>query len=614
MEAITTNAMSSSLLARNVYCVCFTARDSMDIFHGEFAEARKKFFTGNGKTVRVGQREIVKGFDGKLQGKLTRRSFYWKKTAHKSVPSGNKKVALEESFDHKGGTMLVLRDFRGIITGRMFFDRSQIWLKSEYYEPRDYSNARVIFKPCDTFDAVERFDYDREKKRYRSTLLYPVPYLPGSAEQSLLNARFGEPQLILSTGEGDFCYCPEQEADSRKNALKDIGNGSILLIPAWEVKDGSLTGESQEEPESEIAFTSLEEYARIRPPEETAAAAAPEAELLQDETAQLRAAAAREHSPEPENPKSNCTEKAEPDASEILEAAHSFAAQKPQQSEKSSESEHVRLPEAPEDREILDAAHKAAESKDNAGKMESEKFAAALKEAERTAAVPVTEEEYLEADSEGAPLSAESGAGYCGSILDGRISGRGRTEQPNGLTAYDGDYMDGKRHGFGSYYYKDGALCYAGFWKDDRKDGVGVSFRNSDHALHVAPWEEGRPGKFASLFDRSGSLRYAGRIENGKKQGVGISYNGEDGSVFVGKWMDGVPTGYGTAFDREGNLLYTGMWKDGKRCGSGTEFDENGEIVFSGEWKDGKYHNGILYKKLTKDELSEASGQAPGQS
>ena len=52
----------------------------------------------------------------------------------------------------------------------------------------------------------------------------------------------------------------------------------------------------------------------------------------------------------------------------------------------------------------------------------------------------------------------------------------------------------------------------------------------------------------------------------------------------------------------------------GKRCGSGTEFDENGEIVFSGEWKDGKYHNGILYKKLTKDELSEASGQAPGQS
>lgn len=73
--------------------------------------------------------------------------------------------------------------------------------------------------------------------------------------------------------------------------------------------------------------------------------------------------------------------------------------------------------------------------------------------------------------------------------------------------------------------------------------------------------------------------------------------------------MDGTefPPGYGTAFDREGNLLYTGMWKDGKRCGSGTEFDENGEIVFSGEWKDGKYHNGILYKKLTKDELSEAS-------
>ena len=286
------------------------------------------------------------------------------------------------------------------------FDRSQIWLKSEYYEPRDYSNARVIFKPCDTFDAVERFDYDREKRGIAQPCSTPYHCCRAVRSRACSTPAL-ESRSSSSLREREiFVIVLNRRRTAAKNALKDIGNGSILLMPAWEVKDGSLTGESQEEPESEIAFTSLEEYARIRPPEETAAAAAPEAELLQDETAQLRAAAAREHSPEPENPKSNCTEKAEPDASEILEAAHSFAAQKPQQSEKSSESEHVRLPEAPEDREILDAAHKAAESKDNAGKMESEKFAAALKEAERTAAVPVTEEEYLEADSEGAPLSA----------------------------------------------------------------------------------------------------------------------------------------------------------------------------------------------------------------
>ena len=64
----------------------------MDIFHGEFAEARKKFFTGNGKTVRVGQREIVKGFDGKLQGKLTRRSFYWKKPPISRLPQAIKRL------------------------------------------------------------------------------------------------------------------------------------------------------------------------------------------------------------------------------------------------------------------------------------------------------------------------------------------------------------------------------------------------------------------------------------------------------------------------------------------------------------------------------------------
>ena len=43
---VASSAMSLSLLARNVYCVCFADRDSLDILRGELALARERYFTG----------------------------------------------------------------------------------------------------------------------------------------------------------------------------------------------------------------------------------------------------------------------------------------------------------------------------------------------------------------------------------------------------------------------------------------------------------------------------------------------------------------------------------------------------------------------------------------
>ena len=220
-SSVASSAMSLSLLARNVYCVCFADRDSLDILRGELAAARERYFTGGRKALRVGKREIVRGFEGKLQGKLSRRSFYWRKSAANVTGTG--RLMLEEAFEQRGGYVLVNRDFRNVIASRVFFDKSLLWLKSEYYEPWDAHNPRVIFKPVDSDDQIERFDWDAVKKRYRSTLLYPVPYLEGTAEQSLLNARFGEPRLLVSTQEGVFCYCPRQEAQDRKKALGGKG-------------------------------------------------------------------------------------------------------------------------------------------------------------------------------------------------------------------------------------------------------------------------------------------------------------------------------------------------------------------------------------------------------
>lgn len=604
---VASSAMSLSLLARNVYCVCFADRDSLDILRGELALARERYFTGGCKTLRVGKREVIRGFEGKLQGKLSRRGFFWRKSAHNVTGTGN--LLLEEAFDQKGGYLLVNRDFRNIIASRVFFNKALAWLKSEYYEPWDTHNARVIFKPVDSDDLVERFDWDAAKKRYRSTMLYPVPYLEGDAGQSLLNAQFGEPKLLVSTGEGMFCYCPKEEAQRRKQALADLRRGTLVILPAWEVKEGSLAAPGEPEPEGpDITFSSLEEYAHIQEPpvKELPAVAAPGEEAIPEEPApqeEVEATVPEEAIAESSVPGEEATSAVseEPAPQEKMEATapEEAAGERPLPEEAAPSGE---APAAQEER-----VQEPAPQAESAGPAE---------EPSPWEPQDAEDREILQAAREAAGvqtqgLSPANGPSYRGELREGLPWGQGRTEQPNGRTSYEGEFRAGKREGFGAYYYKNGSLCYAGSWKEDKKDGLGVSFRESDHILHIAKWKEGAPGEFVSLFDKEGNLRYGGRIEDGKKQGAGVSYNAADGTVFVGKWQDGQPTGIGSAFDREGNLAYYGAWKDGKRHGHGTEFDSAGAIVFDGEWRDGKYYNGILYQKKGPEDAAPSGEPSP---
>ena len=604
---VASSAMSLSLLARNVYCVCFADRDSLDILRGELALARERYFTGGCKTLRVGKREVIRGFEGKLQGKLSRRGFFWRKSAHNVTGTGN--LLLEEAFDQKGGYLLVNRDFRNIIASRVFFNKALAWLKSEYYEPWDTHNARVIFKPVDSDDLVERFDWDAAKKRYRSTMLYPVPYLEGDAGQSLLNAQFGEPKLLVSTGEGMFCYCPKEEAQRRKEALADLRQGTLVILPAWEVKEGSLAAPGEPEPEGpDITFSSLEEYAHIQEPpvKDLPAMEAPGEEAIPEEPAlqeEMEAPAPEEAVVEAPVP----GEEAAPAVSEEPAPQEKMEATAPEEAagERPLPEEAAPSGEAPAAQE--ERAQEPAPQAESAGPAE---------EPSPWEPQDAEDREILQAAREAAGvqtqgLSPANGPSYRGELREGLPWGQGRTEQPNGRTSYEGEFRAGKREGFGAYYYKNGSLCYAGSWKEDKKDGLGVSFRESDHILHIAKWKEGAPGEFVSLFDKEGNLRYGGRIEDGKKQGAGVSYNAADGTVFVGKWQDGQPTGIGSAFDREGNLAYYGAWKDGKRHGHGAEFDSAGAIVFDGEWRDGKYYNGILYQKKGPEDAAPSGEPSP---
>lgn len=539
----TTSAMSQSLMTREVSCVCYPARDGLECLQGELAAVRKKFFAGKRKAVRAGKAELQHVFDGKLSGKISRRHLYWKKTSGKLV--------LEEAFDQPNGYVVVKKDFRGVTVSRTFFDKEHVWLKSEYFEPWNAARAQVIFKPQPTADLVERFDWDNERQRYQATELHPLPYLHGTAEQSVLTARFGEPTLILSTGEGEFCYCPKKEAQERIKAWEEMKNGTIVLMPAWEVKDGALAGEEEPPADTNLSFTSLEEYAKVEPgqPEEAFAPASQvTAPPMSTDTAEFTLPIGEPASAEPE---------AEPARAEGPEPPF-------KQEEKEPEDRPLS-----EEEMILQAARKAAGLDKRPENPEPEKAEPKNPASEKP-------------EAEKSAMTAAAAAPAAGVVA-----------------AYHGGYADGRREGFGSYYYKDGTLCYAGGWKNDKKDGLGVSFRSSDHALHISNWKDGTPGDYVTLFDKNGNLRYSGKMVNGKKQGAGVTRNLEDGTIFVGKWENGQPTGLGSSFDPEGNLLYYGGWKNGLRDGHGTEFDRSGGIVYDGEWKEGKYHNGILYQKLS---------------
>ena len=558
-NTITSNAMSASLLSRDVYGVCFPQRDSLDVLHSEFAAAREQFFSGGRKTVKVGRSQVVKGFDGKLKGKLSRRGLYWKKTA--TGMAGERAIALEEVFEQKGGWMLVTRDFRNVIVSRAFFNKSHIWLKSEYYEPWDAACARVIFKPGDLGDTVERFDWDPVNKRYDSTLLYPVTYQPGTPEESLLTARFGQPQLLVATAQGQFGYCPQQEAKDRQQAREQIQEGTILLMPAWEVKDGEIAKpQKEEDEESAISFTTLEDYAQLPP--------------AQEEASQEEAHSAGEEAPEKEA------------NSPTGEGAPQEEAQSPAGEE---------------------APQEEVQSPAGEGAPQEEPPSPAGEEAPEKEALPQEDAAILQAARQAAQSQPQLGEVQPGEgtlVVQGKEAGR--------AAAYDGAYAQGKRQGFGSAYYQDGALRYAGFWNQGKKEGLGVSFRDGDHALHVARWTDGKPGEFVSLFDGQGNLRYSGYMKDGKKDGAGVSPPPQGEGLYVGKWKDGESLEVGSAFDREGNLLYYGQWKDGKRHGRGTAFDKTGAVVFDGEWKEDGYFNGVLYQKWGgEDPAGEPEGTDP---
>lgn len=447
------------------------------------------------------------------------------------------RLAVEETEQVSEGSRLLVRNLQGQLAAQVLYQENR-WVKTEYFRPGSQF-PQVTLEPDPENGCILRQDYDPRTSSYSPSRLYPCPIYPGTARQSRINSQAGVPQLLAYTSLGDLCYCTREEQVLR-----------LALEKEWEEAGGI---------ESLPVFSPRP----VAPP----APAAPEP--LKPPVSKPAKSRSRKSSGHPDGSYSANHEvlRVEVEAPARPHASRYWVAVK-----------RLNGPVLTDHQRLSQASHNHREPESKAEGEPPPLWG--QKAAKRIV------------------ISAEESCLYFGELLDGMRTGRGRTQQPSGATAYEGGYRNDQRDGWGVSYYRSGEPCYIGGWKENRRHGLGATFQNEAHALHISRWQNGHPGKMASLFDREGNLRFAGRLENGIKQGAGVSYQSDSGTVFVGKWKDNQPTGEGTEFDGEGNLVYTGMWKDGKRHGHGTEFDTEGNVIFSGEWRDGAYYEGVCYHRL----------------
>ena len=121
---------------------------------------------------------------------------------------------------------------------------------------------------------------------------------------------------------------------------------------------------------------------------------------------------------------------------------------------------------------------------------------------------------------------------------NGKRTGRGRTESPQGYTAYDGEYNNDKREGFGVFYYKNGDINYVGDWSQNKRNGCGVGYRTSDGTMHIGKWKDNKPDNIGARFDKSGNFIDLAFYEDGIKNGKSVSID-ENGNFVLAEWKNG---------------------------------------------------------------------------
>lgn len=540
--------------------------------HGALFQARRDFFQGEVHKVKGRISDHEDGMQVQVRYAISPGGFVWEKHSDHRLT--------EQAISIPGGWALSFYNENGGVRSRMEYDKEHHLQRVEYYAPDSevQESLSMIAEHSDELMWTHRQENGEQIK----TVLRACPIQMGTAEQAMIDSEVGEPQILAARLDGDFCYCTEEEYRQRTELQDRLSSGVIPSIPVFVPDKPSpepMAAQKEERVEEEESPLILPQPQEITVPD-----LMEQIQKMEENLCVIREHLCAESEKMQNFPKKESTQ---PDVPEPV--CEPF-------SEQPEECAPVRYT----------VAKRGAD-----GAIRAPGFYSGTHPV-----LPEAAEEIPRA-VQSIVISQTERYRYFGELLDGLRHGRGRTEMPDGKTAYEGTYSRGRRDGLGAYYYKTGRLCYAGAWRNDRREGAGVGFRPDGSSLYAGTWRNDRPSGSGAVIGPDGSVCYAGAIENGRRHGVGASFRTKDGTLLVARWQNGGPSGDATLFDAEGRIRYTGQWQNGACHGIGTSYLPNGQmqIEFTGRWQNGEpisgvyYEDGLPARVLSPEKSQESDGK-----
>ena len=133
--------------------------------------------------------------------------------------SGAAGALVQQAFRDENGFELVHFGERGEPVSKARFSLELRWESTAYYMDgrRDQLPAAVLSPIAGGLLLTE---WNPDSGKYSRIKLVPCALRRGTPEQSLADARLGEPRIWAETSEGDFCYCTEEEAALRRSLVE----------------------------------------------------------------------------------------------------------------------------------------------------------------------------------------------------------------------------------------------------------------------------------------------------------------------------------------------------------------------------------------------------------
>ena len=174
------------------------------------SQARREYFTQD-RTVSVREEDFNSGVKTVYRGRVGWHRFTW------SVRRGG--ALVQQAFRDENGFELVHFGERGEPVSKARFSLELRWESTAYYMDgrRDQLPAAVLSPIAGGLLLTE---WNPDSGKYSRIKLVPCALRRGTPEQSLADARLGEPRVWAETSEGDFCYCTEEEAALRRSLVE----------------------------------------------------------------------------------------------------------------------------------------------------------------------------------------------------------------------------------------------------------------------------------------------------------------------------------------------------------------------------------------------------------